>query len=150
MPLNIFDKCSEDDPALLLDWDDDAIALLLNFFLRNPNNRSGWFAQGNDTIQALKESIIAFVRRINNGADMESHGTAIIARLTLGQYSQVQGKITLLCSDPQVVAAYRANAGWGPIAQVCAIADGSKPIRPIPGDVVPHVVGRANFVQLFH
>jgi hypothetical protein len=136
-PASLFDKCGDDDPALLFGWSDSAVtAVLPHLTAQVP--RPLWFLAGNTT-DHLKAAIVAHVSAISAG-NMQSHAATIIAPLTLQESYEVSNKIAFLCIDPAMIAAYAAAQPLmavpvGPLATILFVHDASRPARAVAANV---------------
>lgn len=155
-PLDLFDQCGIDDPAVVLEWNPDACAALLAEFTRPPPNRRElyrpfWFLIGN-TVQDLQRSIMTYITATSLGI-VPHTPNSIVAPLTLSQFAQVTNKLSSMMSHAKVVAAY---ARWqqgnnnqvpvGPIAEVFHISDNSKLAKAVGDNIQP---ADPDAVQLF-
>ena len=137
----VFKGCGIDDPIICIDWNADALAAFLTYVQQQ---RPPWFPAGNDTVQALKQSIITRIRTVGN-AQMQTFGTTLVAPLTLEQFAVVKDNIRDLMFFQEVVAAYGRWAAAvaarnertpvGPIGHVGVVTEGKPPLRAT-GDVV--------------
>ena len=132
----VLDKCSDDDPAVVFDWSESALTALAAHFGAFVAARPPWMAApaGVATPEWVKNQLLIHVTAIAAGA-RPLQGRCIIAPLSLQEYSEVISRITYLCTEPNIVAAYAAHAGWQPIARVLFVADGCRPALAVNANV---------------
>ena len=145
-PATLFENCSDDDPAVVFDWLDDALQALLPI-LAAQAPPPAWFPVVPgvaNTIANLKASIIAVACVVPAGAQAH-HGRTVIAPLTLQASLQVVSKISYLNCDPSLVAAYAAAGGIagaiGPLAVVYFIRENSQSVTAVHVNTPPPLAG---------
>ncbi len=139
VPSNLFQNCSDDDPAFVFYWHDTAVAALLAALLAlGPAQRPAWLAPvlPNPTTDDFKHAIMTHVCNTSAGA-MPHHGSACIAPLTLHEWGLVRDRITGMCYDPAMVAVHMVSAmvapaaPLGPMAHVLYIRENTTPLRAL-------------------
>ena len=110
-------KCGDDDPAVVFDWNHDAIAALAL-----APNRPPWAAA-----RPLPSAIVERVATLRGGSVMGRMGHTVIAPMTLAQSYEVKDQVCHLCFDPWVIASWPLVAAHGPLATIYFVADGKTP-----------------------
>jgi hypothetical protein len=131
-PATLFENCSDDDPAVVFDWLDDALQALLPI-LAAQAPPPAWFPVVPgvaNTIANLKASIIADACVVPAGAQAH-HGRTVIAPLTLQACLQVVARIDALNFDANLVAGYAAAGAIGPLAVVYFIRENSQSVTAV-------------------
>lgn len=104
VPVNVFDKCSQEDLAIVVLWNGITVAAVLPHLIKQ---RPAWFHQDHSTVEEFKDDLFQHCCLTLNGLQAR-YGSDMIVPLTFENFSQVKDNFANICTDTSIVNAYRA------------------------------------------